>query len=572
MDIALSTFDKGLFLDVPPDALPEGYLLRARGMHLTARKSFRSRFGSSLIAALNAHSITYFNDIYHYGVGSALYRALISIKSGLSGDRISFSRMPPVAGVADYLFCCEGSDCWKVNSAGTVTDWGFAAPASNPGGAAVAGGSLTAGVYKYQITYYNSTTGHRSNGNGTDVEVTTAGGNLTARLSAIPDGSLIDPQIDYVEIWRSVIDGDLLFYLDRIATGTATYDDDGTTELSSEELPTDNLKPYDTFFECLGPHNASMFWLRDTTGTRGLVYYSPIGRAESVEGYINVCGNDSPLNKLFLFQGQLGVIGEAGIYIIGGTNPYIARQVSGVPGTTKPYTVKVIPNVGLMYEASDGIRLFNGSASDLISPDTTELAFKVKIPGSIERIFRGESAGDFTSFSGEIAEFARNEYIISDGTQSLAFDVTAKRWRDLGVGVDALFYNKETSDLAATVDGSVLAFEDESELTDNGTAIELSFEPRHIATEDEKKRILQFITFDINTASQQITATIICDDVTTTLGILQFASRTKITYPVGLEANRFGVRLTGSLSAAIEIHSISMTFNDLTTTQSGESK
>lgn len=566
------TFDKGLALNAPADALSDGYLRRARGMHALSLGSFRSRFGSSLLSTLNAHSIVYFNDIYHYGVGTALYRGVVSIKTSLSGNRISFSRMPPIAGIADYLFCCEGTIPFKVDSLGNVTAWGFAAPITGTlSGAVVAGGALDVGVYQYQITYYNSTTGHRSNGNAANVSVTTAGANLTVRISNIPNPAAIDAQITHVEIWRSEVDADALFYLTRIAVGIATFDDDGSITLSSEELPTDNLIPYTDFYNCLGPHNASMFWLRNATGVRGYVYYSPIGRAESVQGFIKVCGNDAPLNKLFLFQGQLGAIGEAGIYLISGTNPYIARQFSGCPGTVKPDTVIVIPSVGVMYEASDGVRLFNGSTSEIIAADITSLAFKIKVPGTIDRIFRGEAIGDLTAFSGILAMFARNEYIITDNTQSLAFDLIEKRWRDLGVGFTALFYNDETSELVGTISGDVLNFEDESSLTDNGVAIPLSVETRHISFPDDEARILQHISIDIDCASQQVTAILIHDGVETTIGVLQAPSRETKTIPIGISGRIFGIRFTGSLSARIELHRIDFYFNDIVVVASAAS-
>ena len=571
MKETLALFDKGLSLNAPSSSLTEGYLHRARGMHALCTHSFRTRPGSSLIAAHNAHSITYFNNTYHYGVDTLLYRHLTSIKTGLSGSRLSFSKMPPVAGIVDYLFCSGGGELFKIDSSGNVTAWGFAAPITGTlSAAAVAGGSLVAGVYKYQITYYNEITGHRSNGNGVDISVTTAGANLTARISNIPNPAAIDSQITHVELWRSVIDGDALFYLTRIAISTPTFDDDGSLDVSSEELSTTNLPPDENYFDCLGPHNASMFWLSSNSGERGRIYYSPIGYAESVEGFINVCSNDTPLHKLFRYQGQLGVIGEAGIYIIGGANPYVSREVSGCPGTNKPHTVVIIPDMGMMYEASDGVRLFNGSTSDIIAPDTTSLAFKVKIPGAIDRIFRGEASGDLTAFSGTIAEFARNEYIISDTIQSLAFDVTLRRWRDLGVGFNALFYNKETDEIAGAINNNVLSFEAESQTTDNTTPIPLSFEPRHVSFTDDKKHILQHLTIDINPNGQNVSIILLHNDSTTTLGIVNYTSRNKYTFAVGIEAERFGIRLTGSLTAAVELHRIDFIFNDTTTQKAAE--
>ena len=547
-----SQFNKGLALGPPADLIGEGYLRRNRGMHYLSYGSYRSRFGSLKLSSLNAHSIEYFSNLYHYGVSTSLYRSAALIKSSLSGDTISFAKMPPVAGIADYLFGCEGSDPFKVDSAGNVTSWGFAIPASNPSAAAAAGGSLADATWGYQITYYNSTTGHRSNSNGTTVSATTSGANNSVALTAIPDPTSIDTQISHVEIWRTVANGTALFLLTRIAAGTTTYTDDGSDTISSTELPTDNFTPLSTFFNCLGPHNASMFWLSSNSIQRGRVYYSPIGRAESYQSWVNICSNDTPLNKLFLFQSQLGVIGEGGIYIIGGGNPYQSRQVSGCPGTTSPSTVSVIPNIGVIYEASDGVRLFDGTTSVIVTP------------GAVDRLFRGESVGDLSSFSGSVSAYCRDEYIISDSSQTLAFDFKKARWRDLGVGMSAIYYNTETDEIAATISGAVLDFENETKYKDNTTSISISLELPHLTFPDDRKRTLQHITFDISTEGEQVTATLIHDNSETTLGVLQHSNRTNETIPIGIDANEFGLRLTGSLSTGrVELFKITYNMNEL---------
>lgn len=551
MKVHKTQFHKGLAFGPPADILEDGYTLRNRGLHSLARGSFRSRPGSSVLHSLNAHSIVYFADKYHYGVGTSLYRASSSIKSSLSGSRLSFAKMPPTAGVVDYLFCAGGDDLFKVDSSGNVTDWGFAEPASDPSATAAAGGSLADADWGYQITYYNSTTGHRSDANGTTVTATTSGADNSVALTSIPDPTGIDTQISHVEIWRTVADGTALFYLARVAAGTTSYTDDGSVTLSATELPTDNLQPDADATDCLGPHNASMFWLYGDSGTRGRVYYSPIGRPESVSGYINVTSNDRPLLKLFLYQGQLGVIGEDGIYIIAGTNPYLARKVPGCPGTSIKNSVSIDPVNGVFYQASDGIRVFNSIISQLADP------------GSIERLIRGNSLNGLTSFTGVVSTFGRDEYIISDTSQTLAFSTTEKRWRDIGVGCNALYYNDETSELAATISSTVLSLEEEGQTDDNGTDISISIEPGYVSFDDDRDRILQHLTFDIDCNSESITVTLIHDDTETSVATLSTSSRVRRTIAIGITGQVFGVRLTGSISSAIELYKITFHFNDL---------
>lgn len=545
----LAQFDKSLALTPPRTALAEGYMHRNRGLSDLAISSFRSRLGSALIHALNAHSIFYFADIYHYGVGTDFYRGTVSQSQSLSGNRLSFSRMPPVAGIADYLFISEGSAPFKIDASGNITDWGFAAPASDPSAAAAAGGALADAEWSYQITYYNSATGHRSNGNGTTVSATTSGGDNSVALTNIPDPTAIDTQITHVEIWRSVAGGSALFYLTRIAAGTTSYTDDGSVSLSSTELPTDNLQPYDYFTDNLGPYNASMFWITNTeSGQRGRLFYSPIGRAESLDGFIEITSDDAPLHRIFRYQGQLGVIGETGIFLVGGSNPYTSREIPNCPGTTIPESVAVTPK-GVLYAAADGIRVFDGSTSTIV------------LPGGIERIIRGESVGDLTSFTPVTAAFCRNEYIVTDTSQSLAFDITDERWRDLGLGLNAIFYNEETDDVAVTFDSNVVSFESPGEDDDNGTAIPISIEPRHITTPDDRAVVLQHLIFDIDTNSNQITAYLTHDNTETSLGIINTSSREKYTINVGIAGTRFGIRLSGNATGQIELYSITFKHN-----------
>ncbi len=738
---AIRTFDKGLYLNAPVDTMVEGFLRRARGLHPLSEKSARSRDGSSQMQPHDAHTISYFNGLWFYGVGIQFYVEGAALHSALNGDRLSCVAMPPVAGITDYLFISGGGALFKISRANALTNWGFDAPvtgltaATNTPGytslvaagfkwtlspasmstpfvsirnatyrwvasgsgtneyycelaaggnpyleppGSVRGnelafafgtmGSLAAsewaygdndalgfstiyvrladgtdpdtkaadfvdysladinaaeyyctlltgadpsiatptnvqenlvsmvqgtlgalavgewaygdndalgfntiyvrlsdstdpdthaigyviytdadllaelGTYQYKVTYRNSVTGHRSNAFATAASVTLD--HQRVSISAIPDGSLVDSQIDQAEIWRTVANGTVFFLLKQLAAGVTTYLDDGSDAIASTELPTDNLRPYSYFDDC-AYHNASAFWItRGEAGQRGRVFYSPIGRCESVQGYIEVCGDDTPLQKLVSWQGMLGVVSSAGVYKIIGTNPYVARRIDGVPGTTKPHTVAVTP-FGIIYEADDGIRVFNGETSQLITPER------------IQTIFRGTAAENLNAFSGVVGAFARGEYVVSDLTQALAYDVTRQRWRDLGVGMKALHYSPETQILAASISAKVLQFEREGATKDDDAAIALSFEPMHMRLHDEKQTLLQHVNIDIDTNSQSVTATLILDGTTELdLGPINVAARTLISLNVNRFARYMGIRLTGSLTAPIELFGI----------------
>jgi hypothetical protein len=291
-----------------------------------------------------------------------------------------------------------------------------------------------------------------------------------------------------------------------------------------------------------------MFWItRTEPGQRGRLFYSAIGRVEAMQGFIEITSDTNPLQRIFRFQGQLGVIAERGIFLIGGDNPYISREVPNCSGTTQPFSVVETP-FGIAYLAHDGFRLFDGNTSTVISS------------GAVDRIVRGESVGDFTAFSSVIqATFARDEYIGSDGVQTLAVNREG-RFRDLGVGLSALYYNEETDQLAVTYNSKVVDFEKPLIYTDNGDAISIILEPPSINIDSSIAAVLQFLTFDINTSGNQITATLIVDGVTTVLGVMQSTARVKVFFNIGKVGTLFTLRITGLVTSVIEVFSIKPEF------------
>jgi hypothetical protein len=240
---------------------------------------------------------------------------------------------------------------------------------------------------------------------------------------------------------------------------------------------------------------------------------------------------------------MLGVISEGGVFQITGTNPYITRRISGCPGTTKPYTVVCTP-IGVVYEAHDGVRCFNGTTAPLLGYD------------AIGRVFRGESLGNISAFSGEVAEYARGEYFISDESQTLALNLEKKTWRDLGVGCSAFHYAGEADILAATISSQVLDFEKEGEVTDHGTDISFEIEPCHARLSDEKEQLLRHIHIDMNSSGQSLSFTLLHDSSETPLGSLVNSAREIVTLNVGKFARVIGLRISGDISQRIELFGV----------------
>jgi hypothetical protein len=415
------------------------------------------------------------------------------------------------------------------------------------------GGCGLQGTYRYLVTFRNSVTGSRSNSNSSYVEVL----NVLRQpisLAALPTSS--DTQVDQLEIWRTIGNGSLFFRIARIAEGTLTYtdrvadvvaldDSAAATYISSEELPTDNTIPESTFNIACGPYNTSMFWLNSLAGTRGRIYYSPIGRPESVEGYLEVTSDDDPLLSMVMWNGNLIAFSESKAYQIYGTNPYGYREVFGIPGVseTNAGTVMSGPK-GIVYQAVDCVRLFAGAQSNKINPE------------AIEVLFQGENASNLTAFEGTVAAIKGNNYYISDGTQTLAVNFETGTWRDLGIGFDALYYEPDTKLLIGSYGSKVVVVEDAGAVTDAGTAIPFEIETFHSSRVGDILNVSSFLEIDADLNDQVLNVYLLLDDAVESLGSITNSSRSYMQIPVNKQSRRVGVRLTGSLTNAIEIFKI----------------
>lgn len=359
-------------------------------------------------------------------------------------------------------------------------------------------------------------------------------------MTNLPQSS--DSQVDTLEIWRTIDSGTAFFKLADVAKGTTTYVDNAADSLLlSEELPTDNLKPYEWFDDAIF-HNASCFWLtRTQEGQKGRVYYSPIGRSEAVQGFINVTEDDDPLQKFTTWAGMLIVFSESGVWQILGTNPYTARRIAGVPGVRSgsQYTVITTP-YGVFWEATDGVRVFTGGTqSYLLSYD------------AIKPIFRGLAVGNLSAFTGVTATFARGEYHIADGSQHIAYHIEDKKWRDCSLATDALHYAKDADILGAANATLLYDFENEGEADDG--VIDIAFEievPMPTEFRPEVDSLCQRVIIDGDTGNEVIECAIVVDGSETDLGDVQHNGRAQSEFPAGLTGTEFSVRLSGNLDAA----------------------
>lgn len=565
---AFNNFDKWLYVSGPRDLIPRNALRRATGIHHIKTGSVRSRHGSTQIFSTtnNPHSLFRFNDLRFHGGGAAsnnLYRDNASIDSSLDGSRLHFVSMQPTAGVEDYLFVAGGGNLIKIDKLGAVTQWGIAAPADSGGiNAATNGaGALEVGAYIYRITFRNTTTGSESNDNGADIEITTTSTNERVQITGVPTSP--DSQVNQRRIYRTVVGGSAFFLAGTLDDNTATTFDDNLEDTilsSADSLDTDNDVPPDTVEDAAGPHEGRMWFLDSAVGRRGRVYFSASGRAEAFSDFIVITNDDDPMQRLVIWDGSIWAISQNHVFqIIGTSTPFTWREISGALGTNLPDTV-VPSRIGVFYQANEGVQLFRG-------PLTTSATGGRQFEGQVSNLvgfdavgvlFQGESREGIQAFEGVVATVGRNQYYISDGTNTLALDLMDGTWRNVGVGVNALFYERDNDEILAAFSNSVMLLEDEGAFTDAGSTITWEIETAGEAPSLTQTSLGQLIVIDMNPNGQTITPTLVHDNDTTAYATFADTKRVRHEIAVNVDARVLGVRLAASLRQQVEVFSIAL--------------
>lgn len=288
----------------------------------------------------------------------------------------------------------------------------------------LAGGTGMVGDYQYTVSYKNDTTGTRSNPNINEdgiIAKTTVSNIERQGVTLTFPAMVFDPQADRVEVWRTVGNGAAYFLVGEIVlttpgsvtagtsftdktadyiglnSGAASYTQamgatgtwNGRAILDSVELPLDNDSPNDPSFafqDAVGIHVGRMWWTRnvDTTDifsnsqdAQGQVFYSPAGRYEAVQAFIQITsGKSDPVQKLLIWNDRMFALTTSSFYEIVGTDePFIAQRIEGAPGTIRPDTV-VATQEGIFWRAQDGIYNFNGQYAQNISDKDLQPVFK----------------------------------------------------------------------------------------------------------------------------------------------------------------------------------------------------
>lgn len=132
---------RGLWVNGPREATPQGYWRRLTATHSIRERQLRTRDGTTVDTSVGAaHSLGRFDDVRFQAATSILYRNGVSISTGLDGTPLDFVVSQPRTGTeAEFLFQCGGGRVEKVDTAGTVTQWGIDPPSDATWGTAPAG-------------------------------------------------------------------------------------------------------------------------------------------------------------------------------------------------------------------------------------------------------------------------------------------------------------------------------------------------------------------------------------------------------------------------------------------------
>lgn len=416
------------------------------------------------------------------------------------------------------------------------------------------GGAGLQGAYQYKATYYSSVTGVRSNPSPASTALTVQRQGVT--VSGLTASA--DAQVTHVEVWRTLGGGTLYFKAGQVTNGTTTFTDtvadapvlnsaSGTTYLQSLLLPDDNDVPAATLGFGFGPFNGRMLTCGDSAaGARGRLYYSPVGRPDAIEGYLDATHDDDPTQGGVVWNGAALLWTQGHLFqVIDLGGALDVREVMGVPGTDAPHTIAASP-VGVFYQARDGVRVFTGATSELVGD------------AALGPIWRGESAEQLVAFEGTVATYGNDEYLVSDGVQALAWGVTSGAWRDLGLGLTALAYEADTGLVLAGLGSALVTLETEGTLTDAGTAIPFTLQPGETRVGPSAEALVRRVFVDADTASQTLTPTLLVDGVEVALAPMVTASRQVYEWVPLRHGRRVSVRLAGSLSARVQVWGIAL--------------
>lgn len=432
------------------------------------------------------------------------------------------------------------------------------------------------GDYKIAITHRNSVTGTRSAPSVIkEVKGNLRQGIVISQLRFTGESSLF---IDQVEEWRTLGGGNVLFLakqypinglifgeqiIDFVADYEGMYEKNslpGIGEvpyLKNIIMPEDNVRLSPRTHDIAGPYLGRMFSI--DRQDQGRCTYSPPGRLEVAAGFIRITDGNDPLRRVVLWR-NIYLWSQKHIYRIEGTQePFLPRELSGCPGTLYPESL-AIHELGICYY-SDGPKIFDGTSSRPLFLEPVDEYFRGQ--GSTQVAVLNPNFMLSNAQSAKIFGVVyRDEYFLSDGQRTLAVHLRTGVWRTLGIGFGPGHSNQEVLNViinpTSAANSKLVQWERPGVFTDDESVITFSIETAGQVLEDQSGRtkIIQFVYLDIDTNSQNVTATLLTRDGSSTLlGIVNTPARQHLEFPVLLVSDLVALRLSAGLSGGVELFS-----------------
>lgn len=325
--------------------------------------------------------------------------------------------------------------------------------------------------------------------------------------------------------------------------------------LGNQEVLLDNAAPDPTVGDATGPWQASMVWSR-VGNFPGDVFISPPGRPESFGGLqIHVSTSVDPMQKVVTWDTFLWALSTQKNFNLAGTFPDVAPVVvDDAGGTNAPYSVVSVRKTGIIYASQDGIRKFNNAGIEFIGFE------------ALATILAGGSAEALGPFNPTVAfETPFGEVIFSDFGSNLSLALNFElmggepAWRNMGIVINAGYFERDTGSVLASFDGKTYLLEESGQLTDGGTAIPFVMQSAGDMPDAGVAFQTQRLYITANMPQgQTLVPVLIVDNNEYTLPVLPGTGiRTTYELPKQISGRLFdGVRLTGSLTARIEVFRI----------------
>lgn len=346
--------------------------------------------------------------------------------------------------------------------------------------------------------------------------------------------------------------GDLIFTLDRPPTSDDAplnrifrwrVDDPVLGQVDQTTLSLSNNPPEATFTDAVY-HSGRMFWLSGDEGKRGNLYFSPVGLPESIESFATVVNDEEELQKVVKWNDSIWAFSRSKVYELKEleVNGFTFREVYGAPGTHLPESVISTP-LGVMYQAADGIRRFDGVTSTLVNQ-------------ALSPVFRGENVADIGPVNTQAAGVDTQEFMITDGTETLALSLEGGKWRDLGLALDSFFFSPSRTLMLCGRDEKVFVLEPAGQVDDDGTVIPIVWETAAKRGDASQREIIKRFYLDALLSDQSISITAIYEDREEPVGVARGSGREMLEFPVLHPGRIIGIRLSGHLAAPIQVYRI----------------